>query len=148
MGHSYEGNQPAILRVTSTSPPPPPPPPPPGKPPLRPPAPALFQRFLCAKCLGSGAPHFPLGRQVSEDGDEWMYGRVAAKATNNPVLSLKIDLTTHRYLREDTFWDFRLLVSVAIFAALIALGRSYPGLGSESAARRRKGGTDTGLISV
>ena len=77
-----EGTQPAIRRVTSL---------------------LHSERIYVRKCLGYGAQHFPLADHYAEDGEVWMYGRRAHdQLTKSGDWRETIDLTTHRYMREDT----------------------------------------------
>lgn len=91
-----EGTQPAIRRVTT----------------------ALDgERIAVREALGYRAPHFPLADHYSEDGDEWMYGRRAhGELTDSGDWREKIDLQTHRYMREDTAIGLSLLVSIGRWA--------------------------------
>ncbi|GAA4488779.1 NAD/NADP-dependent octopine/nopaline dehydrogenase family protein [Gluconacetobacter asukensis] len=91
-----EGTQPAIRRVTT----------------------ALDrERMDVREALGYGAPHFPLADHYDESGDEWMYGRRAhGELTDSGDWREKIDLQTHRYMREDTALGLALLVSIGRWA--------------------------------
>lgn len=91
-----EGTQPAIRRVTS----------------------ALdAERIAVREALGYGPPHFPLADHYSTDGDEWMYGRNAhERLTDSGDWREKIDLLTHRYMREDTAMGLSLIVSAGRWA--------------------------------
>jgi opine dehydrogenase len=106
-----EGTQPAIRRVTNV---------------------LDSERVAVRESLGYGAPHFPLADNYAEDGEEWMYGRRAqGELTKSGDWREKIDLTTHRYMREDTLLGLSLLVSVADLAGVDArLARSFLSLGS------------------
>lgn len=87
-----EGTQPSIRAVTT----------------------ALDQeRIALREALGYGAPHFPLADHYTLDGDEWMYGNAAhEKLTDSGDWREKIDLKTHRYMREDTALGLSMLVSI------------------------------------
>ena len=91
-----EGTQPSIRAVTT----------------------ALDQeRIAVRQALSYAAPHFPLADHYSEDGDEWMYGNAAhEKLTDSGDWREKIDLQTHRYMREDTALGLSLLVSIGRWA--------------------------------
>ncbi len=80
------------------------------------------ERMQTRNALGYGPPHFPLSDHYSSDGDEWMYGRDAhAKLTDSGAWREQIDLTSHRYMLEDTRLGLSFLVSVAHWA-----GQSVP----------------------
>jgi len=91
-----EGTQPSIRRVTS----------------------ALdAERIALRQAVGYGAPHFPLVDHYATEGDQWMYGRAAHdRLTDSGDWREKIDLLTHRYMREDTALGLSLLVSVGQWA--------------------------------
>ncbi len=85
-----EGTQPAIRRVTD----------------------ALDrERILVREALGYRPPHFPLADHYN--GDRWMYGNGHDKLVESGDWREHIDLTTHRYLREDVAYGLAFLVSVA-----------------------------------
>ncbi len=91
-----EGTQPSIRRVTD----------------------ALDrERIALRAALGYGSPHFPLSDHYAKEGDEWMYGRGAhAKLTDSGDWREKVDLLSHRYMREDTALGLTLLMSVGRWA--------------------------------
>jgi opine dehydrogenase len=91
-----EGTQPSIRRVTD----------------------ALDgERVAVREALGYGAPHFPLADHYAKAGDEWMYGRGAHdKLTDSGDWREKIDVLTHRYMREDTALGLGFIVSVGRWA--------------------------------
>lgn len=93
-----EGTQPAVRRVTD----------------------ALdAERIAIREALGFAAPHFPLADHYSSDGDEWMYGNAAhEKLTDSGDWREKIELRTHRYMREDTALGLSLLVSLGRWAGV------------------------------
>lgn len=93
-----EGTQPSIRRVTT----------------------ALDkERMALREALGYGAPHFPLADHYDDAGDEWMYGdRSHEKLTESGDWREHIDLTTHRYMREDTALGLALYVSLGEWAGL------------------------------
>lgn len=80
------------------------------------------ERVAVREQLGYSAPHFPLADHYSPDGEEWMYGNAAhEKLTDSGDWREKIDLQTHRYMREDTAIGLSLFVSIARWA-----GRPMP----------------------
>ncbi len=91
-----EGTQPSIRRVTD----------------------ALDQeRMDLREALGYSAPHFPLKDHYATEGDEWMYGRAAhEELTDSGDWREDIDLTTHRYMREDTATGLSLFSSIGRWA--------------------------------
>ena len=110
-----EGTQPSIRRVTT----------------------ALDEeRIAVRKNLGYGGYQFPLADHYRADGEEWMYGRRShKKLTDSGDWREKIDLTTHRYMLEDTEQGLAFLVSCAEYAGvpaptargLLALGSAING---------------------
>jgi opine dehydrogenase len=71
------------------------------------------ERIVLREALGYRAPHFPLADHYTLDGDEWMYGNAAhEKLTDSGDWREKIDLKTHRYMREDTALGLSMLVSI------------------------------------
>lgn len=95
-----EGTQPAIRRVTNQ---------------------LDLERMQVREALGYGAPHFPLADHYNKDGegDEWMYGRGAhGKLTDSGDWREDINLTTHRYMLEDTRLGLSFLVSVGRWAGV------------------------------
>ena len=110
-----EGTQPAIRRVTD----------------------ALdAERIAARQALGYAAPHFPLADHYRADGEEWMYGRRAAKRiSDSRDWRERIVLTEHRYMREDVELGLAFLVSVCEWAGvpcpvargLLALGSAVLG---------------------
>jgi len=75
------------------------------------------ERIAVREGMGYAGPHFPLADHYSRDGDEWMYGNAAhEKLTDSGDWREKIDLHTHRYMREDTAIGLALFVSVARWA--------------------------------
>ncbi|MSQ71492.1 MAG: glycerol-3-phosphate dehydrogenase [Betaproteobacteria bacterium] len=88
------------------------------------------ERIAVRVALGYGAPHFPLSDHYTGR-EEWMYGRKSHQMlTDSGDWREHIDLTTHRYMREDVEYGLALLVSVAqwagapcpIAAGLLAMG--------------------------
>lgn len=75
------------------------------------------ERIAVREHLGYAAPHFPLADHYSPDGDEWMYGNAAhEKLTDSGDWREKINLQTHRYMREDTAIGLSLFTSIARWA--------------------------------
>ena len=69
--------------------------------------------------LGYGAPHFPLSDHYAPGGEEWMYGNMAHdKLTDSGDWREALDLTEHRYMREDVGLGLAFLVSVADWAGV------------------------------
>ncbi|PZU56565.1 MAG: glycerol-3-phosphate dehydrogenase [Sphingobium sp.] len=94
------------------------------------------ERIAVREALGYGAPHFPLADHYSRDGEEWMYGNGAhEKLTDSGDWREKIDLRTHRYMREDTALGLSMIVSIGKWAGqptpvasgLLALASSIVG---------------------
>ena len=124
-----EGTQPSIRRVTNE---------------------LDNERIRLREALGYKAPHFPLADHYDDNRDEWMYGNSShEKLTDSGDWREKIDLRTHRYMREDiaiglvffaTLGDWT-GVDMPISKGLIAMAsavveenllngpRSWPGLG-------------------
>lgn len=74
------------------------------------------ERIALREALGYSAPHYPLADHYARD-KEWMYGRSAHdRLTDSGDWREKIDLHTHRYMREDTALGLSFLVSVARWA--------------------------------
>ena len=119
-----EGTQPSIRRVTD----------------------ALdAERIAAREALGYQAPHFPLADHYRPDGDEWMYGRkVHKKLTDSQDWRERIDLTEHRYMREDVEYGLAFLVSVCERAGVACpVARGLLSLGSAVLGRdlRKEGST-------
>lgn len=97
-----EGTQPSIRRVTT----------------------ALDEeRIALRKALGYGPPHFPLADHYRREpgGEAWMYGAVGhEQLVDSGDWREKIDLATHRYMREDVVYGLAFLVSVARWAGVAA----------------------------
>lgn len=107
-----EGTQPAIRRVTD----------------------ALDEeRIAVREALGYRPYHFPLRDHYTTD--RWMYGDAHDRLTESGDWREKIELTTHRYMREDVEYGLAFLVSVADWAGvpcpvargLLALGSAVCG---------------------
>jgi opine dehydrogenase len=110
-----EGTQPSIRRVTDR---------------------LDAERIAIREAFGYGPPHFPLRDHYAKTGPEWMYGRAAhEKLTSSGDWREKIDLSSHRYMLEDTKLGLSLLVSLAkwagvevpIAAGLLAVGSAIAG---------------------
>lgn len=93
-----EGTQPSIRRVTD----------------------ALDgERITVRQALGYGAPHFPLADHYDPKGEEWMYGNAAhERLVGSGDWREHIDLSQHRYMREDVACGLAFLVSVADWAGV------------------------------
>ncbi|CAN5155313.1 NAD/NADP-dependent octopine/nopaline dehydrogenase family protein [soil metagenome] len=77
------------------------------------------ERIAVREAIGYAAPHFPLADHYSKDGDEWMYGNTAhEKLTDSGDWREKIDLQTHRYMREDTALGLSMIVSIGRWAGV------------------------------
>ena len=75
------------------------------------------ERMALRQALGYDAPHFPLADHYEPDGEEWMYGNMAHdKLTDSGDWREKLDLTEHRYMREDVALGLAFLVSVGEWA--------------------------------
>jgi opine dehydrogenase len=108
-----EGTQPAIRRVTT----------------------ALDgERMALRERLGYGPPHFPLADHY--ESDRWMYGNLAHdKLVGSGDWRERLDLTRHRYMREDVAYGLAFLVSLAEWAGvpcpvargLLAIGSAISG---------------------
>lgn len=71
------------------------------------------ERVAVREALGYGAPHFPLADHYNKDGDEWMYGNAAhEKLVDSSDWREKLELSSHRYMREDVACGLAFLVSV------------------------------------
>ncbi len=75
------------------------------------------ERMAVREALGYDAPHFPLADHYTPGGDEWMYGNMAHdKLTDSGDWREKLELTDHRYMREDVALGLAFLVSVGEWA--------------------------------
>ncbi|MDP7624281.1 MAG: NAD/NADP octopine/nopaline dehydrogenase family protein, partial [Rhodospirillales bacterium] len=71
------------------------------------------ERISLREALGYSAPHFPLKDHYDDDREEWMYGNSShEKLTDSTDWREKIDLHTHRYMREDTALGLAFYVSI------------------------------------
>jgi opine dehydrogenase len=90
-----EGTQPSIRRVTD----------------------ALDnERIAAREALGYRPYHYPLRDHYTTD--QWMYGDAHDKLTDSGDWREHIDLTAHRYMREDVEFGLAFLVSVAKWAGV------------------------------
>ncbi|MEZ5500697.1 MAG: NAD/NADP octopine/nopaline dehydrogenase family protein [Steroidobacteraceae bacterium] len=115
-----EGTQPAIRRVTD----------------------ALDrERIAVREALGYAPPHFPLSDHYEKD--EWMYSNTRKALVDSGDWREKIDLCTHRYMREDLELGLSFLVSLAQWAGvavpiaqgLLAMGSAICGENFRSSPR-------------
>jgi opine dehydrogenase len=91
-----EGTQPSIRRVTDT---------------------LDAERVAVREALGYGPPHYPLRDHYTSD--RWMYGNLAHdKLVDSGDWKEKLDLTRHRYMREDVGYGLAFLVSVCDWAGV------------------------------
>jgi opine dehydrogenase len=92
-----EGTQPSIRRVTD----------------------ALdAERIAVREALGYAPYHYPLRDHYTTD--KWMYGDAHDRLTESGDWRERIDLRTHRYMREDVAFGLAFLVSVARWAGVAA----------------------------
>jgi opine dehydrogenase len=108
-----EGTQPSIRRVTDI---------------------LDAERMAVREALGYGPPHYPLRDHYTSD--RWMYGNLAHdKLVDSGDWKEKLDLTRHRYMREDVGYGLAFLVSVCEWAGvacpvargLLAIGSAIAG---------------------
>lgn len=72
------------------------------------------ERIAVREALGYSAPHFPLADHYNQDGEEWMYGNAAhEKLVDSSDWREKLDLKSHRYMKEDVACGLAFMVSVA-----------------------------------
>ena len=76
------------------------------------------ERIAVREALGYKPYHFPLRDHYSTD--QWMYGDAHDRLTESGDWREKIDLQTHRYMREDIVYGLAFLVSVAEWAGVKA----------------------------
>lgn len=74
------------------------------------------ERIAVREALGYRPYHFPLRDHY--DTQHWMYGDAHDRLTESGDWREKIDLQTHRYMREDIVYGLALLVSVAQWAGV------------------------------
>lgn len=106
-----EGTQPAVRRVTDQ---------------------LDAERMALRQALGYGPPHFPLRDHYEASGEEWMYGNLAhERLTESGHWRERIDLRSHRYVREDIALGLSFLTSVARWAGVPApLAEAFLTIGS------------------
>jgi opine dehydrogenase len=69
------------------------------------------------EALGYGPPHFPLSDHY--ESDRWMYGNLAHdRLVDSGHWRERLDLTRHRYMREDVVYGLAFLDSVAAWVGL------------------------------
>jgi opine dehydrogenase len=76
------------------------------------------ERIAIREALGYSAPHFPLADHYRND--QWMYGDAHKKLQKSGDWREHIDLSTHRYVTEDTELGLALLASLARWAEVDA----------------------------
>ncbi len=76
------------------------------------------ERIAVRVALGYKPYHFPLRDHYNTD--QWMYGDAHDRLTESGDWREKIDLQTHRYMREDIVYGLAFLVSVADWAGVNA----------------------------
>ena len=76
------------------------------------------ERIAVREALGYQPYHFPLRDHYTTD--QWMYGDAHERLTDSGDWNEKIDLQTHRYMREDIVYGLAFLVSVADWAGVKA----------------------------
>jgi opine dehydrogenase len=76
------------------------------------------ERIAVRVALGYGPSHFPLNDHYTTD--QWMYGDAHDRLTQSGDWREKIDLKTHRYMREDIVYGLALLVSIARWSGVAA----------------------------
>ena len=76
------------------------------------------ERIALREALGYKPYHFPLRDHYTTD--QWMYGDAHDRLTESGDWREKIDLQTHRYMREDIVYGLAFLVSVADWAGVKA----------------------------
>ena len=74
------------------------------------------ERIAVREALGYRPYHFPLRDHYTTD--RWMYGDAHDRLTESGDWRERIDLTTHRYMREDVEYGLAFLVSVAEWAGV------------------------------
>ena len=91
------------------------------------------ERIAVREALGYKPYHFPLRDHYATD--QWMYGDAHDRLTESGDWREKIELTTHRYMREDVAYGLAFIVSVAdwvgvpcpVARGLLALGSAVCG---------------------
>src|SRR6185312_1512040 len=75
------------------------------------------ERIKLREMLGYPAPHFPLADHY--ESDRWMYGNLAHdKLVDSGHWRERLDLSCHRYMREDVAYGLAFLDSVALWAGV------------------------------
>lgn len=91
------------------------------------------ERMAIREALGYGGEHFPLSDHY--ENDRWMYGDAHTKLVDSGDWREHIDLSSHRYMHEDTLLGLGFLTSVADYAGvrapiaqgLLAMARAITG---------------------
>ncbi len=99
------------------------------------------ERIAVREALGYGGYHFPLRDHY--ESNRWMYGNAHDKLVESGDWRERIDLTKHRYMREDVEYGLAFLVSVAQWAGvavpvaegLLAMGGAVCGTDFSSSPR-------------
>lgn len=77
------------------------------------------ERIRLREALGYGTPHFPLADHYDDRRDEWMYGKSShEKLTASGDWRERIDLRSHRYMREDIALGLVFYLSLANWAGI------------------------------
>ncbi len=77
------------------------------------------ERMAVREAMGYGAPHFPLANHYDDALEEWMYGNSShERLTDSGDWREHIELTSHRYMREDTAIGLSFLTSVGRYAGV------------------------------
>jgi opine dehydrogenase len=76
------------------------------------------ERIALREALGYAPPHYPLRDHYTSD--RWMYGDAHDRLTESGDWRERIDLATHRYMREDVAYGLAFLVSAARWAGVAA----------------------------
>lgn len=76
------------------------------------------ERIAIREALGYPAPHYPLADHYTSD--RWMYGDAHRQLVKSGDWRERIDLSTHRYVTEDTEMGLAFLASVARWAGVDA----------------------------
>ncbi|HZB93976.1 MAG TPA: NAD/NADP octopine/nopaline dehydrogenase family protein [Stellaceae bacterium] len=101
------------------------------------------ERMRLRETLGYGPPHFPLADHY--ESDRWMYGNLAHdKLVESGDWRETLDLTRHRYMREDVAYGLAFLDSLAAWAGescpvargLLAIGSAMCGEDFRQSPRR------------
>ena len=89
------------------------------------------ERIAVREALGYGGPHFPLAHHYAKQGEVWMYGRGSHdRLTDSGDWRERLELTEHRYMREDLKLGLSFIVSLAELADVATpLARSFLAIG-------------------